>query len=97
MKKVFNHFNPSQSKCITMFCDNSSAIKLSKNPVIQGRSKHINMRFHFLHNLTMDRVVKLKYCGNCERLADIMIKRLKLKSFVKLRELLGMKFLVEVN
>ncbi|BFG32621.1 hypothetical protein CerSpe_188960 [Prunus speciosa] len=97
MKRVFNHFSPSQSKCITVFCDNSSAIKLSKNPVLHGRSKHIDVRFHFLRNLTRDGVVELKYCGTSEQLADIMTKPLKLESFVKLRELLGMKFLAEVN
>jgi hypothetical protein len=45
----------------------------------------------------MDGVVELKYCGTSEQLTDIMIKPLKLKSFVKLQEVLGMKFLVEVN
>ena len=97
MKKVFNHFSPSQSKCIVVFCDNLYAIKLSKNPVLHGRSKHIDVRFHFLCNLTMDEVVELKYYGTSEQLADIMTKPLKLESFVKLLELLGMKFLVEVN
>jgi hypothetical protein len=60
-------------------------------------SKHIDVRFHFLCNLTRDGVVELKYYGTSEQLADIMTKPLKLESFVKLLELLGMKFLVEVN
>jgi len=97
MKKVLNHFNPSHSKYIIVFCDNLSAIKLSKNPVLHGRSKHIGMRFHFLCNLTRDGVVELKYCDTSEQFADIMTKPLKLESFVKLLELLGMKFLAEVN
>jgi hypothetical protein len=42
-------------------------------------------------------VVELKYYGTSEQLADIMTKTLKMKSFVKLREPLGMKFLAEVN
>ena len=63
MKRVFNHFNPSQSKCITVFCDNLSFIKLSKNPILHGRRKHIDVRFHFLCNLIRDGVVKLNYCG----------------------------------
>lgn len=96
MKRVLNHFSP-QSKCITVFCDNSSAIKLSKNPVLHGRSKHIDVRFHFLRNLTRDGVVELKYYSTSEQLADIMTKPLKLESFLKLRELLGMRFLAEVN
>lgn len=38
----------SENKVITINCDSSSAIKLSKNPVLHGRSKHIDVRFHFL-------------------------------------------------
>jgi hypothetical protein len=60
-------------------------------------SKHIDVRFHFLCNLTRDGVVELKYYGTSEQLADIMTKTLKMKSFVKFREPLGMKFLAEVN
>jgi hypothetical protein len=45
----------------------------------------------------MDEVVELKYYGTSEQLADIMTKPLKLESFVKLLELLGMKFLAEVK
>jgi hypothetical protein len=60
-------------------------------------NKHIDVRFHFLRNLTRDGVVELKYYGTSEQLADIMTKTLKMKSFVKLREPLGMKFLAEVN
>lgn len=97
MKRVLSQFNPSQSKSITVFCDNSSTIKLSKNPVLHGRSKHIDVRFHFLRDLTRDGEVELKYCGTSEQLADIMTKPLKLESFVKLRELLGMKRLTEIN
>ena len=66
MKNVFNHFSPSQSKCITMFCDNLFAIKLFKNPILHGRSKHIDVKFYFLRNLTMDTVVELKCCGTSE-------------------------------
>lgn len=97
MKGVLNFFSPIKSECITVFCDNSSAIKLSKNPVLHGRSKHIDVRFHFLRNLTRDGVVDLKFCGTNDQLADIITKPLKLESFEKLREQLRMKFLAEVN
>jgi hypothetical protein len=45
-----------------IYCDNSSTIKLSKNPVMHGRSKHIDVRFHFLRALTRDGVVTLMHC-----------------------------------
>lgn len=67
----------------------SSAIKLSVNPVPHGRSKHIDVRFHFHCELSKDGTVKMKHCRTQEQIADVMAKALKLDAFVKLRSLLG--------
>lgn len=75
--------------CTTMiFCDNSSTIKLSKNLVLHGCSKHIHIKFHFLRDLTKG-VVKLVHCQSQDQIADILTKPLKVEVFVKLRGLLG--------
>ncbi|KAI5338369.1 hypothetical protein L3X38_017640 [Prunus dulcis] len=66
-----------------------SAIKLSKNLVLHGRSKHIDVRFHFLHDLARDKVPELSYCQNQEQAANILTKPLKGDGFIKLRGLLG--------
>lgn len=84
MRRILKKLN-----CSTVFCDNSSAIKLSKNPVMHGRSKHIDVRFHFLRDLTKEGAVKLVHCGTLDQIADIMTKPLKLDQFKKLRGLLG--------
>lgn len=78
-------------------CDNSSTIQLSKNPVFHGRSKHIDIRFHFLRDLVKDEVVKLSYCNSQVQVADIMTKPLKLEQFLRLRSMLGMTEASEVN
>ena len=44
MRTVLDKLDHSQGKGTTMFCDNSSTIKLSKNPVLHGRSNHIVKR-----------------------------------------------------
>ena len=90
MRRVLEKLGHFQDKCITMLCDNSSTIKLSKNPIMHGRSKHIDVRFHFLHDLTIDGVIELKHCVTQEQVADIMTKPLKLDAFIKLRESMGM-------
>jgi len=59
-----------------IYCDNSSTIKLFKNPVMHGRSKYIDVRFYFLCDLTRDGVVTLLHCHSQEQLVDIMIKPL---------------------
>lgn len=75
--------------CTDIFCDNVSTIKLSRNPVMHGRSKHIDIRFHFLRDLAMEERIKLEYCCSKNQLADIMTKPLPFEVFIRLRELLG--------
>lgn len=74
-----------------IYCDNTSSIKLSKNPVMHRRTKHIDVRYHYLRDLTSQEVMKLVFCGTGEQVADIMMKPVKLETFIKLRELLGMR------
>ena len=73
----------------SVFCDNNSTIKLSKNPVLHGRSKHIDVRFHFLRGLVRDGVVKLEYRGTKVQIADIMTKAMGLEVFERLIAHLG--------
>ena len=64
MKRIIEKLSLEESKCTTtIFCDNSSTIKLSKNPLLHGRSKHIDVRFHFLCDLTREGAIELVYCG----------------------------------
>ncbi|KAG7558344.1 hypothetical protein ISN45_Aa05g000130 [Arabidopsis thaliana x Arabidopsis arenosa] len=82
--------NNEQDEEMVLLCDNTSTIKLSKNAVMHGKSKHIRVRYHFLRELTKEGVVKLVYCSTEEQLADIMTKPLKMASFQKIREAFGM-------
>lgn len=89
MRRLLEALGHSQDKSTTVYCDNNSTIKLSKNPVLHGRSKHIDVRFHFLRDLTSDGIVELVHCTTEKQVADIMTKALKLEAFEKLRKQLG--------
>lgn len=97
MRRVLEKIGLSQSKCTVIMCDNSSTIKLSKNLVLHGRSKHIDVRFHFLRDLTKEEAVKLVHCGTSNQVADIMTKPLKLDVFLKLRDQLGVREVPNLN
>ena len=86
MQHILKQIKGIQFDCVTMICDISSTIMLSKNPVFHGRSKHIEKRFHFLRNLAMDEVVDMEFCGTNDKLADVMTKSLKLDQFEKIRK-----------
>ena len=89
LKKILEELQYKEDGPTLIYCDNSSAIKLSKNLVLHGRSKHIDMKYHFLRDLTNDGVINLVYCRSEDQVADIQTKPLKLATFVKLRGLLG--------
>ncbi|PRQ39089.1 putative RNA-directed DNA polymerase [Rosa chinensis] len=50
MKQMLRDYGIPQGK-LTIFCDNSSAINISKNPVQHSQTKHIDMRYHFIRDL----------------------------------------------
>ncbi|PNX57911.1 type I inositol 145-trisphosphate 5-phosphatase 12-like protein [Trifolium pratense] len=56
LRRVLNQLKQVQG-CTTVHCDNSSSIKISKNPVLHGRCKHIDVRYHFLRDLTKEGVL----------------------------------------
>ncbi|KAM2111637.1 hypothetical protein ACFX1R_014233 [Malus domestica] len=80
-----------QVESTVIHVDNMSAIKLAKNPVQHGRSKHIDTRFHFLRDHVKQKTIELVYCHTKEQVADIFFKPLPVESFRLLREMLGMK------
>lgn len=72
-----------------ILCDNTSTIKLSKNPVFNGRCKHIGVRFHFLRDLVNNGEISLEHCGTHEQVADIFTKPLNRETFERMRSRLG--------
>ncbi|KAG2791857.1 hypothetical protein PC113_g25768 [Phytophthora cactorum] len=56
--------------------DNQSCIKMTKNPVNHGRAKHIDIKYHHIHDEVKRGEVKLEYCETSVMLADIMTKAL---------------------
>ncbi|KAJ0926044.1 putative RNA-directed DNA polymerase [Helianthus annuus] len=76
---------------LKILCDNNSSIKLSVNPVMHRRMKHIDVRFHYLRDLVNQEVVELEYCRSEDQLADAMTKPTKLDTFVQLREWIGIQ------
>jgi hypothetical protein len=60
----------------TIFCDNQSCIALSENPKFHDRSKHIDIRFHFLQEKVQTKILKLEYTSTSTMWANILTKPL---------------------
>ncbi|GKB75238.1 hypothetical protein Tco_0942133 [Tanacetum coccineum] len=75
---------------VPIMCDNKGAIELSKNPVQYSRTKHIEMRHHFLRANVQKGHISIKKVPSVDNIADILTKPLKRESFNYLRLGLGM-------
>jgi hypothetical protein len=71
--------------------DNQSAIALSKNPVFHERSKHIDVRFHYIRECVDEGRIIIDYTTTEEQLADILTKALGRIRFLELRDRICVK------
>ncbi|RVW77480.1 Retrovirus-related Pol polyprotein from transposon RE2 [Vitis vinifera] len=73
-----------------VFCDNTSAINISKNPALHSRTKHIDIRHHFIRDLVEDKVVSLEYVPTEGQIVNILTKPLDVSRFESLRKSIGL-------
>ena len=70
---------------VPLLCDNESAIKIAHNPVLHGKTKHIEIRHHFIREDVANGNIAISYLNTKEKLADIFTKPLDEKRFRELR------------
>ena len=76
-------------KSVKIFVDNQAAIKLSGNSEHHKRSKHIDVRFHFLRDIVEKKQIEIVYIPSKDQLADILTKPLAKQQFCYLRSKLN--------
>ena len=89
MKKVLTDYGISQDTMI-VYCDNSNAIDISKNPIQHSKTKHIEIRYHFIRDLVERKIVYLEYIPTERQNTDIFTKPLDRSKFETLRQVIGM-------
>ncbi|GJY50694.1 hypothetical protein Tco_0441541 [Tanacetum coccineum] len=78
---------------IPMYCDSKAAIAISCNPVQHSRTKHIDVRYHFIKEHIEKGIVELFFVGTEYQLADLSTKALSEDRFKYLVRQLGMRCL----
>jgi hypothetical protein len=61
---------------ITLYCDNQPALKLAQDDNYRARTKHIDLRYHFIRQVVANDVLSLVYCPTDDMVADILTKAL---------------------
>jgi transposase InsO family protein len=75
----------------TIFADNKSAIALATNPVYHGRSRHIDIQYHYTREKVNDDTVQLLYLPTVEMVADGLTKALDQIKHRRFLDLLGLE------
>ena len=72
-----------------VFCDNQSAIHLTKNPMYHERSKHIAVKYNFICETVSEGIVVVKKVAIADNPADMMTKPVPLHKFKHCLDLIG--------
>ncbi|KAH9696739.1 MI domain-containing protein [Citrus sinensis] len=70
----------------TIYCDNMSAIALTKNPVFHAKSKHIELRYHYIRDLVSKGEVNMEFISTNEQPADFLTKAIIIEKFEKFKK-----------
>lgn len=76
---------------VKIYEDNQGSIALAKNPEFHKRTKHIDIRYHFVREKVEDGQVVLQYCSTKDMKADMMTKPIPAVQFEFLRNMLGIQ------
>eukprot|EP00253_Pinus_taeda_P031054 PITA_31054 len=97
MKEALKDLDICTNQPITIYCDNTSAISLNKNPVMHSRTKHIPIKYHFLCEQAAEQNIVLEYISTKEQIADIFTKPIPREAFEHLCQNMGVISLSSLN
>ena len=89
LRKLLSDLFDLQLDATCIYCDNQSCVKLSENPVFHDKSKHIEIKYHYIKDMVHRGEVKLQYIAMDEQIADVLTKPLARVNFEYFREKLG--------
>ena len=76
IRKMLSVLFDAKMDVTNILCDNQSCIKMTENPVFHDKSKHIEIKYHFIRDMVQKGAVKLKYVPTEEQVADVLTKPL---------------------
>lgn len=91
LRNLLGQITNMQQGPVIIYIDNKSAIDLAKNPFFHGRSKHIDIRYHFIRECVERGEIIVKHVRTDEQRADVLTKAMSTIKFERMRALLGIK------
>ena len=87
----FSEIGHPLKKPITLYVDNQSAIKLIQNPVAHDRTKHIDIKYHFIRDAQARGIINVEYCPTNDQVADVLTKPLSREKHERFTEQMGLR------
>jgi hypothetical protein len=81
LRKLLTDLFDLEMRATTILCDNQSCIKMIENVVFHDKSKHIEILYHFIHDMVQRGALKLQYISTDEQVVDVMTKPLSRVKF----------------
>ena len=91
LRRLLESIGFTQSAATILNEDNQGAIALSKNPKSHSRTKHIDIKYHYIRGAIEKKEIELAYCPTEKMIADILTKGLPKPKFEELRCLMGVE------
>lgn len=91
IKELIGNLDGKKTGEMLIFEDNKSAICMATNPVFHAKTKHIDLKFHFIRDHVTQGNIVLEYCPTEDMVADVFTKSLPAPQFERLREMLGVR------
>ncbi|KAL6324301.1 hypothetical protein AAG906_007424 [Vitis piasezkii] len=92
LRRILADINQEHEEPTVIYCDNKAAIAMTKNPTYHGRTKHVDIRVHFIRDLVVEGKVVLQDCNTNEQVADVLTKALSRDKHVYFEASLGCNF-----
>jgi len=90
IRSMLHELGLTQEEPTTIWEDNNSCIAMANNPDLQDRSKHVDVKYHYVREQVGKNVIKFERVNTKEQVADTLTKALEKKSFEKSKLELGL-------
>jgi hypothetical protein len=74
LRKILTDLFDHEMDSTIVHCDNQSCVKLFENPVFHYKSKHIEIKYHYIRNMVQRKAIHMQYLPTHEQIADIFTK-----------------------
>lgn len=86
LMNLLKELSTKEGEVVMLMVDNLFAINLAKNFIAHARSKHIEIRFHYLREPVSEENLRLEYCKSKDQIADLLTKEGFIEVFKRLNK-----------